>query len=93
VLLILLLAIGAGGLATPGIPSSSMDATEFSAERAIRHVASIAREPHPLGSSASENVRQYIADQLATLGLKPTLQTFEAPDYFGISDGTVTAPT
>jgi acetylornithine deacetylase/succinyl-diaminopimelate desuccinylase-like protein len=89
VLLILLLAVGAGGLATPRIPSSSTDVTDFSAERAIRHVASVAQEPHPIGSSASDDVRRYLVDQLAAFGLKPTLQKSEAPDSCVISDGPV----
>ena len=56
----------------------------------MRHVANIAREPHPMGSSASGEVRQYIVAQLTAMGLEPALQEFEAPDYFGIAGRPVT---
>ncbi len=51
-LLILVLAIGAGGLAPPIAPATTPGAADFSADRAIRHIANISREPHPIGSSA-----------------------------------------
>src|SRR5689334_16732311 len=46
----------------------------FSAERAMKHVEAIAREPHPLGSAAGEPVRAYIMGELKKLGLEPELQ-------------------
>lgn len=48
--------------------------TEFSAERAYTHVQQIARQPHPLGSTDNERVRQYIIDELENLGLSPIIQ-------------------
>ena len=44
-----------GGLAVwfqgpPGVSRASSPPEVFSAERAMRHVEAIAREPHPLGS-------------------------------------------
>ena len=38
----------------------------------------------------SHEVRQYIVDQLESLDLEPRFQEFDAPDYYGISDGAVT---
>ena len=49
-------------------------ATEFSAERAIRHIQVIAQEPHPTGSAANEAVRGYILAQLRDLGLETETQ-------------------
>jgi hypothetical protein len=46
----------------------------FSAASAMRHVEAIAREPHPLGSPASEKVRAYIVSELQALGLEPQIQ-------------------
>jgi hypothetical protein len=46
----------------------------FAAERAMRHVEAIAREPHPLGSPAAANVRNYVVAELEALGLKPEIQ-------------------
>jgi len=53
-------------------PESSSPA-DFSAERAFRHVQQIARQPHPLGSTANDSVRHYIVGQLEELGLDPTI--------------------
>ncbi len=46
----------------------------FLAERAMRHVEAIARQPHPLGSAAEEPVRAYIMDELKKLGLETEIQ-------------------
>jgi hypothetical protein len=44
-------------------------ATAFSATRAARHVEAIAIEPHPTGSAANRRVREYVAAELARLGI------------------------
>ncbi len=49
-------------------------ATEFSAERAIRHIQVIAAQPHPTGSAANAMVREYILTQLKDLGLETETQ-------------------
>jgi len=49
-------------------------ATEFSAERAIRHIQVIAKEPHPTGSAANDMVRDYILAELKDLGLETETQ-------------------
>lgn len=48
--------------------------TEFSAERAIQHVAAIARGPRPIGSANHAAARDYIFQQLRALGLEPEIQ-------------------
>ncbi|HOV61865.1 MAG TPA: M20/M25/M40 family metallo-hydrolase [Candidatus Hydrogenedentes bacterium] len=47
---------------------------EFSARRAFEHVRAIAVRPHPAGSPACEQVRQYITDRVRELGLDPQVQ-------------------
>jgi hypothetical protein len=75
-----------GAIPAPDV-SSSLD---FSTEKALDHIAAIAQQPHPIGSPAAESARRYIVEQLEDLDLHPELQEFEAPDFFGISDGPVT---
>src|SRR5215216_6929387 len=53
---------------------SSAPANEFSAERAFPHVQQIAERPHPVGSEANAEVRDYLVKQLEDLGLHPTIQ-------------------
>lgn len=49
-------------------------AIEFSAERAMLHLAAIARAPHPLGSEEHGAVRDYIVHVLQGLGLTPQIE-------------------
>ena len=60
---------GPGGVAPENAP-----ATEFSAERAMRHIQQMARAPHPVGSAEHARVRDYVMAQLSALGLEPTVQ-------------------
>src|SRR5919112_1946883 len=53
---------------------ASTPANEFSAERAFSDVEQIAERPHPVGSAANAEVRDYLVDRLAALGLHPTVQ-------------------
>lgn len=48
--------------------------TEFSAQRAMRHVRQIAREPHAMGTPGHARVRAYLLTALRSLGLKPLVQ-------------------
>jgi hypothetical protein len=56
------------------VPASAPD-NVFSAVRALRHVQSVARAPHPTGSSESGVVGRYLVAQLAQLGLEPQVQS------------------
>lgn len=40
----------------------------------MNHVAQLAKAPHPVGSAAHSQARDYIAGQLTALGLKPEIQ-------------------
>src|ERR1017187_600062 len=48
---------------------------DFSAERAMAHVAEIARMPHPVGSTEHDRVRDYIRGEFQKLGLDAQLET------------------
>ncbi len=52
-------------------------ATEFSSGRAMKHLQMIAQSPHPVGSPAHDDVRDYIANALLQLNLSPEVQTVE----------------
>ena len=71
--------------------AAPVDAPEgsFSAARAFDHVAVIAHAPHPMGSAALIEVREYLVLELRALGLEPESQVILAPDYFAGGDGTV----
>lgn len=55
------------------LPATIAD-TAFSAGRALRDVAAIARGPHPPGSGEHDRVRDYIVARLRALGLSPVIQ-------------------
>ncbi|MGZ3623324.1 MAG: M28 family peptidase [Ktedonobacteraceae bacterium] len=59
----------------PTVVPKDSPATEFSAERAMTYLPAIAKEPHPMGSPASEEVRTYLVQQIRSLGLTPEVQT------------------
>lgn len=74
VFLVLVSALALRFLIRPPIVPASAGANEFSAERAFRHVEFISREPHPTGSAANAGARDYIVDQVKSLGLEPQVQ-------------------
>lgn len=54
--------------------------TDFSAERAFRHVEALAREPRPIGTAAHARTRNYIMSELLALGLDPQIQAATVVD-------------
>ena len=66
----------------PAVVPASAPATEFSAERAMGHLREVAREPHPLGSPANAEVRDYLLRELRALGLQPEVQKTTATNRF-----------
>src|ERR671914_2953931 len=67
-------AISLHALEPPDPLPASAPANEFSAERAFSHVEQIAERPHPVGSTANAEVRDYLVGQLEDLGLQPAIQ-------------------
>jgi hypothetical protein len=57
----------------PTVPATA-PAAQFSAERALRYLRAFARVPHPVGSPAHDQVRDYILQQLSALGVQPEVQ-------------------
>ncbi|MDJ0924109.1 MAG: M20/M25/M40 family metallo-hydrolase, partial [Acidimicrobiia bacterium] len=85
-LVVLFVALGFYSVAAPAPRPADAPAGEFSANRAIDHVAAIAQQPHPMGSAEIAEVRAYIVSELRSLGLEPDLHRTDAPDYFGDED-------
>ena len=79
----LLVASAVSALKPPKPVAASAPPNEFSAERAMTHVLTIAREPHPIGSYANNAVEQYLIAQLSGLNLDP--EVFPA---IGVYQGT-----
>src|SRR5918997_3254707 len=63
------------GTKPPAPEPADAPAEEFSSARAMEHVQRIGQEPHPIGSPGSAEVREYIFDELESLGLDPRVQT------------------
>jgi len=58
----------------PVVVPATAPLTEFSAERAIKHVIAIAQRPHPIGSAEHDRVRDYLVARLSNFGLDPQIQ-------------------
>ena len=58
----------------PRPAAASAPLTEFSGERALKHLTVIAQRPHPVGTSEHAAVASYIQNELVALGLSPELQ-------------------
>lgn len=85
------LCVGLLELQPPDVAPQSAAPGEFSAERAMAHLAVIAQEPHPVGSRAHAEVRDYLVGQLEALGLSVDVErrqcmVREAPDVTTLSD-------
>jgi hypothetical protein len=64
--------LGLAGVLLVGPPDpqpATAPLSGFSAERAMAHVAEIARRPHPVGSAEHTRVREYLVGELGKLGL------------------------
>lgn len=66
------------GTITPKPVPATAPATTFSTERALRDIAVIAREPHPVASPANAKVRDYLLVRMTQLGLSPMVQETDA---------------
>lgn len=59
----------------PAVTAASASPQEFSAQRAMNHLQTIAKAPHPTGSSENKAVRDYLVRELSALGAEPQVQT------------------
>jgi Peptidase family M28 len=62
----------------PAAVPAGAPAAEFSSGRAMEHLQTIARTPHPIGSSSHEATRNYILAELTKQGFEPQVQTATA---------------
>ncbi|HVF56041.1 MAG TPA: M20/M25/M40 family metallo-hydrolase [Pyrinomonadaceae bacterium] len=58
----------------PEVLPDNASAAEFSAARALKHLQVIGARPHPIGSQEHAAVRNYIFNELASLGFNPERQ-------------------
>lgn len=77
-ILLLLVVIGAGSIyfqnRLPAVVPATAPPSEFSAARALDQLRPISAQPHPIGSHAHTQVREYLVSELSKLGLSPFLQ-------------------
>lgn len=64
-------------------PRHGPDRSPVRLETLQRHVARVAAQPHPTGSDANRQVREYILAELDRLGLRPEIITHEFLDVRG----------
>lgn len=77
--LLVVTAVTAGGMvATPRATPDDVSAEEFSVARAMRDLAVIAAEPHPIGSPAQREVRDYLVGEARALSLGVEVQRDDA---------------
>ncbi|MFD0969696.1 M28 family peptidase [Plantactinospora endophytica] len=79
--------VSALGIATPSPHGADAPADEFSAERAYRHLGTIAAETHPAGSPAADRVRGHLESTLRGLGIAPEVQDTVAKEAGQLSGG------
>ncbi|MGJ8733305.1 MAG: M28 family peptidase [Cellulophaga sp.] len=87
-LILLLLAIYFSFIAIMPTYSADKDSalTNFSTDRALKHVVEIGKEPHAVGFKAHADVKNYIVAELQKLGLKTTVQEgYTAGDWGNLS--------
>jgi len=82
-LILVSVAFGYYSLLPPPAVTADAPDSDFSADRAMRHVEAIARRPHPMGTAALDEVRRYLTSEIKELGLAPEFQAIWAPDYYG----------
>ena len=66
--------VAARPVASPEVVPASAPQSAFSAERAMRELHVVAREPHPAGSAAQAQVRDHLVERAAALELDAEVQ-------------------
>ena len=77
-ILLVLVVIGAVSIhfqnRLPAVLPATAPPSDFSAARALEQLRAISAQPHPIGSQAHTNVRDYLVSELSELGLNPLRQ-------------------
>ena len=86
-LLILLAVYWSFESSMPGYKSDSqISESEFSTDRALKHVENISKKPHAVGFEAHAEVREYLLQELENLGLETQIQEgYTAGDWGNLS--------
>ena len=74
--LLVLITLALAPLFPHRVTPASASLERFSAARAMGHLPIIAREAHPSGSPAQAVVRDYLVEQLSSLGLETQVQAY-----------------
>lgn len=61
-------------LEPPATVAADAPPAEFSSARAMKWVRAVATKPHPMGTSANREVRDYLVGELTAIGLTPEVQ-------------------
>ncbi|MDB5433633.1 MAG: peptidase [Caulobacter sp.] len=86
VALVVAAVIGWMGVSSPHPKGADAASGEFSAMRAFEDDKVIAARPHPVGSAANQQVRDYLVRRMTALSLSPRVQagsSFEEAPYHG----------
>lgn len=88
-LLALLIGFSIYAQTPPSAEPAGSSAADFSASRALQHLSVIAAQPHPSGSAAQDEVRDYLLRELRAAGLQPQVQlsTLFSPSQGAPSSG------
>jgi hypothetical protein len=68
----------------PATNRTELPPTEFSAQRAAAHALAISSRPHPMGTEAHFEARNYIVSELSASGLTPEVQRTTALTAAGV---------
>ncbi len=68
------------GTVTPAAVGETAPPQVFSTGRALKDIAVIAARPHPTGSAANRQVRDYLLGRMTALGLSPLVQRADVVD-------------
>ena len=68
------------GTVTPRAVGETAPPEVFSTGRALKDIAVIAARPHPTGSAANRQVRDYLLERMTALGLSPVVQPTDVVD-------------
>ncbi|NNG10030.1 MAG: M28 family peptidase, partial [Arenibacter sp.] len=70
-------------------PDASLEASQFSTDRALVHVKNMSQKPHAVGFPAHGEVRKYVVSELNKMGLETSLQEgYTAGDWANFSKAT-----
>jgi hypothetical protein len=86
-LIFLSLIAGSLGFKMVSVSPKTSPQQDFSAERAFEHIKTISLNPHPIGSYEIERVRNYIINEITSLGIAVKVQEATVPDYFKLNNG------